>query len=85
MLSPKAYRNKTIIFKCSGLIVPYLRVYGAWIVSVDFLYYDNDEVMKMDMKRKKELLYEWKNRHPEMGVISIRCKITGDTRIFPRD
>lgn len=32
----------------------------------------------MDMKRKKELLNEWKNRHPEMGVISISCKPTGD-------
>ncbi|MDL2249657.1 GIY-YIG nuclease family protein [Lachnospiraceae bacterium OttesenSCG-928-J05] len=32
----------------------------------------------MDMKRKKELLDEWKNRHPEMGVVSIRCKATGD-------
>ena len=32
----------------------------------------------MDIKRKKELLDAWKNRCPEMGVISIRCKITGD-------
>lgn len=32
----------------------------------------------MDIKRKKELLDAWKNRHPEMGVISIRCKSTGD-------
>lgn len=32
----------------------------------------------MDMIRKKELLNEWKNRHPEMGVISICCKVTGD-------
>ena len=32
----------------------------------------------LDMKRKKELLNEWKNRHPEMGVISISCKPTGD-------
>ena len=28
----------------------------------------------MDTKRKKELLQQWKNRHPEMGVISFRCK-----------
>lgn len=32
----------------------------------------------MDIKRKKELLKEWKNRRPEMGVISISCKATGD-------
>ena len=32
----------------------------------------------MDIKRKKELLDAWKNRCPEMGVISICCKITGD-------
>lgn len=32
----------------------------------------------MDIKRKKELLNEWKNRHPDMGVISIFCKATGD-------
>lgn len=32
----------------------------------------------MDIKRKKELLNEWKNRHPNMGVISIVCKSTGD-------
>lgn len=32
----------------------------------------------MDMKRKKELLEAYKNRHPEMGVISYRCKETGE-------
>ena len=32
----------------------------------------------MDLKRKKELLNEWKNRRPEMGIITIRCKDTGD-------
>lgn len=32
----------------------------------------------MDIKRKKELLKEWKNCRPEMGVISISCKPTGD-------
>lgn len=32
----------------------------------------------MDVKRKKELLDEWKNRRPEMGIITIRCKNTGD-------
>jgi len=30
----------------------------------------------MDIKRKKELLEAYKNRHPEMGVISYRCKET---------
>lgn len=33
----------------------------------------------MDLKRKKELLLEWKNRRPEMGVISFRCKETGES------
>lgn len=32
----------------------------------------------MDIKRKKELLEAYKNRHPEMGVISYRCKKTGE-------
>lgn len=32
----------------------------------------------MDAQRRKELLLEWKNRRPEMGVISILCKATGD-------
>lgn len=32
----------------------------------------------MDLNRKKELLEDWKNRRPEMGVISIVCKPTGD-------
>lgn len=31
----------------------------------------------MDMKRRKKLLEQWKNRHPEMGVISICCTATG--------
>ena len=32
----------------------------------------------MDVKRKMELLYEWKNRRPEMGLIAITCKSTGE-------
>ena len=32
----------------------------------------------MDTKRKKELLEAYKNRHPEMGVISYRCRETGE-------
>ena len=32
----------------------------------------------MDRKRKKELLAAYKERHPEMGVISFRCRATGD-------
>ncbi len=32
----------------------------------------------MDMKRKKELLEVYKNRYPEMGVISYRCRETGE-------
>lgn len=33
----------------------------------------------MDRTKKKELLMQWKTRHPEMGVISIRCRATGET------
>lgn len=33
----------------------------------------------MDMIRKKQLLEEYKNRKPEMGVISFRCSATGET------
>lgn len=33
----------------------------------------------MNIKRKKELLEEWKNRHPEMGVISFQCEQTGES------
>jgi spore maturation protein CgeB len=32
----------------------------------------------MDIKRKRELLENYKNRHPEMGVISYCCKENGD-------
>lgn len=32
----------------------------------------------MDIKRKKELLEIYKNRHPEMGVISYHCRETGE-------
>jgi len=35
-------------------------------------------VKEMDIKRKKELLEAYKNRHPEMGVISYCCKETGE-------
>lgn len=37
------------------------------------------EVVTMDIKRKKELLQQWKERRPEMGVISIHCKETGES------
>lgn len=33
----------------------------------------------MDKNRKKQLLEEYKNRAPEMGVISLRCKATGES------
>lgn len=33
----------------------------------------------MDTKRRKELVSEWKNRHPEMGVISFKCKATDES------
>ena len=32
----------------------------------------------MDKARKKALAEEWKNRRPEMGVISLRCRETGE-------
>ena len=32
----------------------------------------------MDIKEKQELLETWKNRHPEMGVISFQCKATSE-------
>lgn len=33
----------------------------------------------MDSKRKKELLEEYRNRRPEMGIFSYRCKATGES------
>lgn len=33
----------------------------------------------MEKNRKKEIINEWKNRHPEMGVISVSCKSTGES------
>lgn len=33
----------------------------------------------MDTNPKKELVEQWKNRHPEMGVISFHCISTGES------
>ncbi|WP_099468701.1 GIY-YIG nuclease family protein [Konateibacter massiliensis] len=33
----------------------------------------------METNRRKQLLEEYKNRHPEMGIISYRCKATGES------
>ncbi len=33
----------------------------------------------MDIKRKKQLLEEYKNRRPEMGVIAYRCIATNES------
>ena len=33
----------------------------------------------MDTKRRKELLEAYRQRRPEMGVISLRCKATGES------
>jgi len=33
----------------------------------------------MDKMRKKQLMEEYKNRRPEMGVISYRCIATGES------
>jgi hypothetical protein len=32
----------------------------------------------MDKEKKKELLSDWKERHPEMGVVSVTCAATGE-------
>ncbi len=32
----------------------------------------------MNLSRKKELLNEWKNRRPEMGLVAMRCKKSGE-------
>lgn len=37
----------------------------------------------MDIKRKKELLESYKNRRPDMGVISFQCSKTGETFLAP--
>lgn len=34
--------------------------------------------MEMDKRARKELISEWKERHPEMGVVSARCIATGE-------
>ena len=33
----------------------------------------------MDKNKKKEIIEEWKNRRPKMGVISFCCKLTGES------
>lgn len=33
----------------------------------------------MDKAQRKAMIEEWKNRTPEMGVISLRCKETGES------
>lgn len=33
----------------------------------------------MEAKRRKELQEAWKNRHPDMGVLCMRCDATGET------
>ena len=37
----------------------------------------------MDSKRKRELLETYKNRHPEMGVITFHCRITDEIFLTP--
>ena len=32
----------------------------------------------MDKDKKKELVSQWKDRHPKMGVVSIKCAATGE-------
>lgn len=41
--------------------------------------YNRGEVRIMDTKRRKELLEEYKHRRRDMGVISLRCKTTGES------
>ena len=64
-----------IIFLCVSIRIAGLRSVDYLLRTVG-LYYSRGE--KMDIKRKKELLEMYKNRHPEMGVISYRCKETGE-------
>lgn len=33
----------------------------------------------MDKAQRKAMTEQWKLRHPEMGVISLRCKATGES------
>lgn len=53
-------------------------VYETWIIILNISEYTMIEVNTMDMKRKKEILENYKNRHPEMGVISYECRETGE-------
>lgn len=32
----------------------------------------------MDREKRRELMESYKSRHPEMGVVAIRCTATGD-------
>lgn len=32
----------------------------------------------MDKTQKKAMVAEWKERHPEMGVVSVKCTATGE-------
>ena len=32
----------------------------------------------MDMNRKKQLMEDYKNRHPEMGIIAFKCGETDE-------
>ena len=33
----------------------------------------------MERARRKELIEQWKHRRPEMGILSLRCKATGES------
>ena len=37
----------------------------------------------MDKAQKKALAEAWKNRRPEMGVVSLRCRETGEVFLGP--
>ncbi len=43
----------------------------------------NAEVIAVDASRRKELLLEYKNRKPEMGVIAFCCEHTQETFFHP--
>lgn len=34
--------------------------------------------LQMDKLKRKELISEWKERHPEMGVVSVKCIATDE-------
>jgi hypothetical protein len=50
------------------------------LITLYQIYIWKDIIMKnLSTERKKQLFLEYQNRKPEMGVISYRCKATGES------